>query len=218
MVDRHKTGARAKRKGTSLEQKTATALSKWYNETAKKPLKKAFYRVPASGALQWSINMNVDGDVIADPVIKFNYCIECKNVEGWSMENIMRGNKYFPKWLAQSVREGANIKKVPLLVFSKNYANDMVMAPYNSKLTELIDPYIIKTIEYVSEVSGKKEKAKTITFYLDSFTSIPYDKANHLYDDVDWSKQIAKPKVAKKKEKQPNKVADEILMGLKFYE
>lgn len=214
MVDRHKTGARAKKKGSSFEEKTATALSNWYNKNAKSPLKKAFYRVPASGALQWSINMNVDGDVIADPVIEFNYCIECKNVEGWSIDNIMRGNKYFPAWLAQSVREGTNIKKVPLLVFSKNYAKAMVMAPYNSKLAGLLDPYIIKTVEYVSEISGKKEKAKTITFYLDDFTSIPYDKANHLYDNVDWTKQIIKPKAVKKKSKKPSKVADDILKGL----
>lgn len=215
MVDRHKLGAQAKRKGSSFEQRTAVALSKWYNETAKEPLKKAFYRVPASGALQWSSNMNVDGDVIADPVIKFNYCIECKNVEGWSIENILRGNSYFPKWLAQSIREGANIKKVPLLMFSKNYAKAMVIAPYNDTLIGLLDPYVIKTIEYVSEVSGKKEKAKTVTFYLNDFTSIPYDKANHVYDDTDWTKQITKPMATKKKHKQPSKVADDILKGLK---
>lgn len=217
MVDRHKIGRNAKRKGNAFESSTAQKFTKWYNLTASKPLEKAFYRVPVSGALTWASSMNVDGDVTADPTIQFNYLIECKKVEGWTVENILRGNMYFPAWIAQSVREGENISKVPLLIFSRKRVDPMVSAPYNHKLANLLDPYIIKTITYKSETTGKKDCMKTITFMLDDFMKIPFDTANNLYDGIDWTKQVTKSKTKSKsnaKVKKPNKVADDILNGL----
>lgn len=214
MVDHHAIGKYSHSKGKSLESNTAKKLSAWYVKTGKQNLKKAFYIVPGSGAYDWSESMNVDGDVTADPKINFNYAIECKNYEGWTIENLLKGNFKFPEWVGQSVREAYNINKVPLLVYKRKYIKPFVTAPYNKKLTEYFDPYIVKTITYKSELTNKKEKLKTITFTLDDFISYPYDEVNHLYDGVDWKKQITKPKSKPKKVKKPNKVADDILEGL----
>ena len=211
MVDHHAIGAYSHRKGKSLESATANKLSAWYTKTGKLKLAKAFYVVPSSGALKWGESMNVDGDVTADPKIKFNYAIECKNYEGWTIENLLKGNFKFPEWVGQAVREAYNIKRVPLLVYKRKYVKPFVTAPYNAKLTKYFDPYVVKTVEYKSELTSKKESLKTITFMLDDLIKYPYDEINHLYDDVDWKKQITKPKVKAKKAKKPAKVADEIL-------
>lgn len=216
MTDKRKSGSYAKAKGSGFENDTAKAFSAWFNETAKTPLNKAFYRVPSSGSLEWATSMNVDGDVTADPKISFNYLIECKKVEGWTVDNILKGNTYFPLWLAQSVREGLNINKVPLLIFSRVRVKPMVMAPYNYRLTKLIDPYIVKKITYKSELTGKRETMKTLTFMQEDFLKIPFDTANHLYDEVDWTKQVTKLKssVKPKETKKPDTVADDVLHRL----
>lgn len=214
MSDRHKLGKYANHKGHGYEREIAKQLTPWYNKTATNPLKEAFYIVPDSGARAWSASMNVDGDVTADPDIKFNYLIECKRYEGWTIENLINGNFQFPAWIAQSVREGMGTQRVPLLVYKRNYIKTFITAPYNAKLANLVDPYIVKTLDYKSEITGKQEKIKTLTFLLSSFLEIPYDIANHLYDNVDWTKQVSKKKVVKKKTKKPTKVADDILESL----
>lgn len=214
MPDRHKLGRYSNHKGHGYEREVAKQLTPWYNATAKEPLKEAFYIVPDSGARAWSISMNVDGDVTADPVIGFNYLIECKRYEGWTIENLLSGTFNFPAWIAQSVREGMGTNKVPLLVYKRNYIKSFVTAPYNNKLAKLLDTYIVKVLEYKSEVTGKKEKINTITFMLADFLDIPFEKANHIYDKIDWTTQISRPKVKQKKVRNPNSIVDEILKGL----
>jgi hypothetical protein len=214
MSDRHKLGQYANHKGHGYEREIAKQLTPWYNATAKEPLKEAFYIVPDSGARAWSASMNVDGDVTADPTIKFNYLIECKRYEGWTIENLLTGTFNFSAWIAQSVREGLGTKRVPLLVYKRNYIKTFITAPYNVKLTELLDPYIVKTLAYNSEVTGKKESIRTITFKLDDFLKIPFDVANHLYDSVDWTNEVHSKKNKKKKLKSPTNVADDILKHL----
>ena len=111
MVDRVKLGKASKARGSGFETEVANKLCAWYKD------KDAFYRVPASGALEWSTSMNVDGDVTANPKINFPYMIECKRYENWNIENLLRNNLHFPAWVAQSVREGHAIKRIPLLVY-----------------------------------------------------------------------------------------------------
>lgn len=215
MVDRQSIGRSAHRKGKTFENDTAKAFTKWYIEEYPKARgKRLFYRVPASGALDWEASMNVDGDVTADPKINFNYLIECKCYEGWTIENLLSGNFKFPEWISQSVREGMNINKVPFLVYKRSRSKVFVTAPYNKKIVDKIDTVVIKTLEYTSQVTKQKEKVKTVTFLLTDFFKIPYSEANKLYDSVDWTKQITRFKTKQVKPKNPNTVADNILENL----
>lgn len=217
MVDRSAIGRSSHKKGSGYESEVSKELTDWYNKTAKEPLEKAFYVVPRSGAYDWSASMNVDGDVTADPEINFNYLVECKRYESWTIENLIKGNSHFPEWIAQSVREGINVGRVPLLVYRRNRVKTFITAPFNAKLAKEVDTYIVKTLSYKSELDSSKEKIKTITFLLEDFVKIPYDKANNLYDGVDWTKQVikSKKKTKKKVTKDANSVADDILERLR---
>lgn len=218
MVDRHSTGEYANSKGHGFEHEIAKQLTPWYNKSVDKPLKNAFYAVPGSGSHAWAASMNVDGDVAADPTIGFKYLIECKRYEGWTIENLLLGNFKFPEWIAQTVREGINVKRVPMLVYRRNYKEAYATVPFNAKLTKLVDPYIVKTISYSSEITSQEETITTLTFGLADFLTIPFAKANNIYDGIDWSKQVVKVKVKgrKKRVDNPEHVVDNILGNLKI--
>ena len=207
MVDRVKLGRASKARGSGFETEVANKLCAWYKD------KDAFYRVPASGALEWSTSMNVDGDVTANPKINFPYMIECKRYENWNIENLLRNNLHFPAWVAQSVREGHAIKRIPFLVYKRNYHPIYVTAPFSRTIANSLDPYVVKTIEYNSEEHEGKESIKTITFFLDDMLKLSKDKVYSLYP-TDWYKQVKKAKVKKHKVKDPMLVANQALKGL----
>lgn len=198
MVNRHKLGKSAKTRGNGYENEVAKQLSNWYGRE-----QPAFYRVPGSGSHHWSTSMNVDADVTADPDLKFNYIIECKRYAGWTIENLIMNNSYFPSWVAQAIREGMAVGHVPLLIYRRNLIKSYVTAPYNRKLTKL-DTYLVTHTKYTSEVDGNEKEIKTVTFMLaDVLAKYDYDQFNKLYDDTDWTKQVTMIKAKPKSKAKP---------------
>ena len=126
---------------------------------------------------------------------------------------MLRNNLHFPAWVAQSVREGHAIKRIPFLVYKRNYHPIYVTAPFSRTIANTLDPYVVKTIEYNSEEHEGKESIKTITFFLDDMLKLSKDKVYNLYS-TDWYKQVKKAKVKKHKVKDPMLVANQALQGL----
>lgn len=116
-------GRKSKTKGSSYELRVAKIFTTWWGAP--------FHRVPASGGLHWSASMNVSGDIVTIPEAGFPFVIECKKREEWTLDNVFLNNKDIKNWWAQVVGDADETGKIPMLVFSRNRAEDYVMLPYN---------------------------------------------------------------------------------------
>lgn len=125
MTDRSAVGRKSKNKGSNYELTIAKILTKWWGAP--------FHRVPASGGLHWSSSMNVAGDIVTIPEAGFPFVVECKKREEWTLENAFLNNKDIKSWWAQVVGDARETGKIPILIFSRNRAEDFVMLPYNEE-------------------------------------------------------------------------------------
>jgi len=105
-----KQGKGSRRKGNKFENDVAKIIGKWwYNDET------ALVRTPLSGGHHWA------GDIIPkndDP--DFPFCIECKNQEGWSFEQLFTApESQIYQWWKQTVDECPEGKD-PILIFTRN--------------------------------------------------------------------------------------------------
>lgn len=189
MVNRVKLGKSAKNRGNTLERDTAKQLADWSGKT--------FSRTPTSGANHALKAFGASADVMTT-WDDWPYIIECKFYnDGWTLENVMKGNKHFPSWVAQSVREGQSEDAPFMLVFKRDYNHSFVMIPYTEELTNIISSYLVANILYVSEVTGGKETIKTMTFSMDDILAEEPKKFVKAYNK-DWQNMISKVEEIKK--------------------
>ena len=206
MVDRVAVGKRAKTRGNSFESEIAKKFSIWSG--------KEFNRTPASGSLHWGDNnqFKVDGDVItSDP--DWPFLIECKRYDSvkLGLEELMNNNEPFPKFVAQSVREGIHTECPWMLVFRRNRIHGFVLFPYTNSLTKTFDNYLVKTVTYTSELTGLEETIKTLTIPIDDLLAIPYEDACKLYSKpMAWQSSIKK--IEKPTVKEPD--IDSLMKGI----
>lgn len=103
-----------KRKGNGFERKAAQLLSEWWGEK--------FHRTPGSGGLNWQDDNRVSGDIVPPKDSLFPFNVECKKVEGWNFEQVLKGTGSVASWWEQCTRDADKFDSVPLLMFSKNNA------------------------------------------------------------------------------------------------
>ena len=202
MVNRHVLGAQSKRRGNGFENELAKQFSAWSG--------KEFVRTPGSGSLHWNSEMNVDGDVIAPPSENFPYLLEAKRYADWDIENLLKNNSYFPKWIAQAVREGQATKRVPFLIYRRNGIHAFVTMPYNQSVAKMFKTHIVTSNTYVSEIDASEETIKVLTVTIDELFTKDYEEAKHWFDKVDWQKQITKSPKKKVKKQDIKDVLDSL--------
>ena len=61
----------------------------------------------------------------------FPLSVECKKEEGWDFIQLLKGSSstIFHRWWEQSSSDAALWNKIPVVVFSKNFAPDFIMYP-----------------------------------------------------------------------------------------
>lgn len=203
MNNRQAMGRRSKQRGNTLETQTAAQFSEWTGHT--------FRRTPASGAWSASEQFGVDADVIT-PWNEWRWIIECKfyNASNWTIENLLNNTLYFPKWVAQAVREGQGADAPFMLVFRRNRIHPFVLMPYNDKLARLFSTYIVTNVQYTSEVTGLLENIRTITVTMDELLQQPFTVFTELGNKDTWQKQIVSQKPVKAKASNPDKLLKQI--------
>lgn len=140
----------SKKKGDTYERKTAKRLTEWWGHE--------FYRTPASGGLRWTEDNNVAGDIVTGTNSEFPFVIECKHREGnWTIESIMLDRHDVKNWYKQVVEDSRRVNRVPLLMFTRNRAEDFVMLPYAEDL-------------YMKLLLGKQPIMRTVVAYTDAMT------------------------------------------------
>lgn len=133
-----RSGINGRIKGKNFEREIAEMFEAWYG--------KPFRRTPNSGGLAIQAR-EIAGDLICDDPA-FPFLVEIKKHEGWELSSILLlGRRRFEEtttesgkdrtceilaWWNQAVREAKGIKRIPMLVFSKNYHQPVAVVPYSS--------------------------------------------------------------------------------------
>lgn len=141
-------------KGAAFERKVARMLTAWWGVM--------FHRVPQSGGLHWDKDNRVTGDIMVpdgEDGKDFPFTVECKNQEGWIMDNILRDTGDVKNWWKQAYGDNQRLddkKKTPLLIFTRNFAPEFYMVFYDKwrRLPLPEQNYFITTLK-VEEESHK---------------------------------------------------------------
>lgn len=112
MSKKRKKGINPRTKGKRLEYKVRDLLGEWTGLE--------FQRTPSSGAFG---TVNSDMTLIGDVYTKdqsFPFCVECKSVEKWSLEGLLKDTKC-PVWKfwRQATSQAYKSGKKPLLLMTK---------------------------------------------------------------------------------------------------
>jgi len=125
-------------KGHNYENEVAKILSVWS--------KVQWKRVPMSGG--WGSKDIASGDIFCtlefdkkNPII-MPLSIELKNAQAWELVHFFKDTDSSPigSWWQQSSDDARKSKKIPVVIFSKNYFPNFIMLPSNilPKLTKLL--------------------------------------------------------------------------------
>jgi len=117
-------GIGSKNKGRSFENKMANLFTEWS--------KHKFKRVPMSGGWEKEV---VSGDIFCvaeyekSQDIRFPLSLELKCTEAWDFEHLFKGSDKNPiyTWWQQSTEDSKISKKIPALIFTKNYQPDFIL-------------------------------------------------------------------------------------------
>ena len=113
----------SKQKGNRGEYKVRDGLTKWWGAS--------FRRTPSSGAYSTIHASNKDaGDVMCDDPV-FPFCVEVKNQEKWTMDQLLSPTCKVWDWWVQAVEQSPS-DKTPLLCFTRNRQPIYVMINYST--------------------------------------------------------------------------------------
>ena len=114
-------GARSRRKGSRAEREVCRLFQRH--------LGGCWSRVPLSGGWGNRAEFATCGDVVTT-LPAFPFTIECKNAEGWHLEQLLVSPETCPiaRWWHQTCAEAAEAGKKPLLVFTRNFQPLFAMA------------------------------------------------------------------------------------------
>lgn len=183
----------SKSKGNRYELQIAKTLTKWWGHE--------FNRVPQSGGLGWERDNRIAGDIVPGPNADFPFTVEAKHREGgWTLESIILGRHDIKNWWAQVVRDSREVDTIPLLMFTRNYAEDFIMIPYKEQiyndLVEEKQPVMRAAIEYEIELTKQTELFDVLVTTQEGFMGFTpdywrnvgledWDEVTRLSDDIE---------------------------------
>lgn len=110
-------------KGKKYERLVAKHLGDWWGEP--------FRSTPGSGALHWEADNRVAGDIVPPVDSTFPFTVECKNREGWYFDALINETGEVADWWTQSVNDARRVDRIPLLVFTRNFAPNYAMLEWD---------------------------------------------------------------------------------------
>ena len=144
-------------KGSSYERDIAKKLSKWSNINIR--------RSPQSGG--W----NQRGDltpVNPEDMVKWPFNFELKKRQGWRLSELLTYKNRqtgILSWWDQSLKDAKVSKKIPVLVFSKNFDNDYVC----------IEKVVFKKLELKKKIRNYLINKNLIFFLLNDLLKVSFE-------------------------------------------
>lgn len=122
-------GVNGRKKGSTFELAVAKFFADWTGDTVR--------RTPQSGGWSREEQFDVSGDLVFLRTRTLH--VECKNQEGWRLEDLLTGANAGTKieaWWKQATEE-CPPHKYPLLVFTRNHLPAFVMRRYGKAPSSL---------------------------------------------------------------------------------
>jgi len=175
MKKKKKKRKNSRAKGATFERDTAKLFSEWTGIQ--------FRRTPMSGG--WAKTGDIT-PVNPKEMDSFRFNVECKNQQVWSFGDLIKdihNNDGIESWWIQAANDGEKSKRIPLLVFTRNFDVSYIMLTEN----------LYKRLAFTNPIWRDKVH-QTIQWcqfrimLLDMFLLVNYQKASKIatemyYDD-----------------------------------
>lgn len=178
------TRVHSKNKGNNYERKIAKIFGEhWESE---------FSRVWNSGSYRGSARADqIVGDIVTDPSDNYPFVIEAKHREGgWTLESVMINKHDVRNWWKQVVDDAERVGKTPLLVFTRNYAEDFVMIPYDQGIYRTLitsgHPIVTTPITYEDKMTESERTFVVLITTVEGYTSIDKKEYIERYSEDTW--------------------------------
>lgn len=171
----------SKSKGNRFERQIADKLSDWWGMK--------FNRTPQSGGASWAEQNNAVGDIVPPKNSGFPLVIECKDREGWTIDNILLNNKEPNEWWKQVVGDASKAKLTPCLVFKRKYSRIYVALPYKeevyNKLREEESP-VMRTDIIIDNIRKDRLYYDVMVLTIDDLISKKPSYIIEHFENIDW--------------------------------
>lgn len=119
-------------KGEQYENEMAYAISEWAAPRSdKQPWKRfmaAYLPFRRRSTAEFPSDWLGQRDLIHRPDVEFPFSIECKKIEGWTLDQLFTAPKWAVwQWWDQTIEQALKYELHPLLVFSRNRQPDYAM-------------------------------------------------------------------------------------------
>lgn len=174
------------RKGSDFEYKVAELVGEHWGAKA--------MRTIGSGSVHRPDGFQSEGDIIVDHNAKYPFVVEAKKHESIDLGEVVRNVGPMRDFYMQVVVDAERVNKTPMVVFSKNYRETMVLLPYRADMYSqlVVNGHLAVSINMIIEdkLTDEKKGYLVIMTTFDGFASIPkeYYIENYTRDKWDWEK------------------------------
>jgi hypothetical protein len=98
------------------------------------------------------------------------------------------------EWWSQVVGDARRVKRVPLLIFSRNRAKDFIMLPYTEEMyyaLEVKGNDVMRTQVTIKNIRDELQEFDVIVTTYETFTSLPIEWIKQYAADVEWDAYAA---------------------------
>ncbi len=118
-------------KGNKYENAVCRVLSVWLfpDLDPKTPIEHLPFRRRSTSVMPIEGHWNGAGDILHRPGLegRWPFCVECKHVEGWSLDGVFGEKWPVWSWWDQAERQATRARKKPLLVCGRNRKPDIAL-------------------------------------------------------------------------------------------
>lgn len=172
------------RKGSDFEYKVAELVGEHWGAKA--------MRTIGSGSIHRPDGFQSEGDIVVDHSAQYPFVVEAKKHESIELGEVVRNVGPMRDFYMQVVVDADRVGKTPLVVFSKNYRETMVLIPYRADMfSQLVvnDKLAVAlNLQIEDKLTDEKKGYLVIMTTFDGFSSIPkeYYIESYTKDKWDW--------------------------------
>lgn len=209
--------AYANDKGSRFEQKLVKLFSEYWGIQ--------FGRSVGSGSYRGTNREYVGLGDLQPPVNNdFPFIIEAKNHEDWTLDQLFLGKGKVKEFWEQVIgdAEGTEeILKAPLLAFTRNYMEDLILIPYEEEIFTSIlsnkQPVSRLPIIDYNKITDTTTTYDTLLTTFSGFSSVDKEVYTKLFYDKDWKQGRVETTFKEKTETETAKDMDSLISSLSQY-
>lgn len=113
-----------RRKGNDFENEVCIALSRWVDSSIPERPKLADlpFRRRSTSIMPLAGHWDGAGDILHRPALsaRWPFCVECKRVEGWTLDGALSRSWVVLEWWEQAAKQARSVGLAPLLICGRN--------------------------------------------------------------------------------------------------